>query len=168
MDVLLTLAEVSITMAGFSAIVVFFRRREDHRWREKDVGRFRGMVLHTIQASLFCLLPFLFMEFLDESGTWVICSLLLAAGSALQIAGALLEEGARHLVIKGQLIVTGGVAIGTQIYNVLAGGEPWGLGLYLIGVFWHVFQAAMLFVMLIWITDEYIEREDDEGRPGPD
>lgn len=163
MDVLLTLAEVAITMAGFSAIVVFFRRREEHIWFEKDVGRFHGMVLHTILASLFCLLPFVFREFMSDAQTWAVSSLLLALVTASQVIGALHHEGASHIVVKTQLLVSGGLVVFLQLYNFYLGGQPWGLGLYLIGVLWHVFQGAMLFVMLILITDEYIKKSGDAG-----
>ncbi len=37
--------------------------------------------------------------------------------------------------------------------------SEYALGLYLIGVFWHVMQAAILFVLLIWITESHIEQE---------
>jgi len=56
MNTLLTLAEVAITMAGFSAVVVSFKKRDTNTWLKLDADRFHGMILHAILA-LLSLLP---------------------------------------------------------------------------------------------------------------
>lgn len=52
-DLLFGLAELSVGLAGFSAIVVLFRRRETGKWRVGDAERFRGIVLHAISAFVY-------------------------------------------------------------------------------------------------------------------
>ena len=54
---LLTLAEVAVALAGFSAIIVVFRRGTNGKWRHRDADLFHGMVIHAICAVLFCLFP---------------------------------------------------------------------------------------------------------------
>ena len=56
-ELLFTLAEISVALAGFSAIVVLFKRRDSGRWHAADGNRFNGMVFHAIFAAFFCIFP---------------------------------------------------------------------------------------------------------------
>ena len=47
-DVLFTVAEIAVALAGFSAVVVLFKRRDSGRWRAADADRFHGMVVHGV------------------------------------------------------------------------------------------------------------------------
>jgi len=44
-EVLFAVAEFSVAVAGFSAIVVILRRSESGKWRAIDADRFHGMLL---------------------------------------------------------------------------------------------------------------------------
>jgi len=56
LDTLLPLAEVAITMAGFSAVVVILKKCDTNTKLKLDADRFHGMILHAILA-LLSLLP---------------------------------------------------------------------------------------------------------------
>ena len=43
--------EISVALAGFSAIVVLFRRGESGTWLPRDADRFHGMILHAAAAT---------------------------------------------------------------------------------------------------------------------
>ncbi len=45
-----------LTLAGFSAVVVSFKKRDANTWLKLDADRFHGMILHAILA-LLSLLP---------------------------------------------------------------------------------------------------------------
>ena len=86
MDTFQTLAEVSVAMAGFSSIVVFFKRRETDIWQKSDADRFHGMILHSMLAVLFAFLPSAFANFdIDTETTFRWCSSLLAVVTGLQV-----------------------------------------------------------------------------------
>ncbi len=147
-------------MAGFSAVVVIFKRRATDLWRKADADRFHGMVIHAILASLFCFLPFLVIEFTGtESDALRWCSGFLGVATAVQLTGAIRAESSSNLWIKGQLIVVGAAIVVLQGLNAIWDFPRYHLGLYLIGVFWHVMQAAIVFVMLIWIPASSIEKD---------
>ena len=56
-ETLLALAEVAISLAGFSAIVVVLKRGVTGTWSAYDAVRFHGMLVHSAFAILFCFLP---------------------------------------------------------------------------------------------------------------
>ena len=56
-ELLFTVAEISVALAGFSAVVVLFKRRDSGKWRAADANRFNGMVFHAMFAAFFCILP---------------------------------------------------------------------------------------------------------------
>ncbi len=159
MDTLLTLAEVAITMAGFSAVVIIFKKRDTGTWFKSDADRFQGMVIHTIIAVLFCFLPALLIEFFTETYALRLSSGLLCIGTAVQLAGAIRAEGIKNVWITVVIVSGGGGIVILQGINAIGIFPNYVLGLYLIGVFWHVVQAAILFVMLIWIPASQIESD---------
>ncbi len=158
MDTLLTLAEVAITMAGFSAIVVIFKRRTTELWRKTDADRFHGMVIHAIVAALFCFLPFLLIEFsTNETDALRVCSGLLCVTTTVIVANAVRLEGTSNAWIRVIFVCAGGIIVVLQGINAIWSLPGYVLGLYLVGVFWHLVQAAILFVMLIWIPASQTE-----------
>lgn len=150
-ETLFALAEISVALAGFSAIVVIFKRREDGSWHRADSDRFHGMVLHAMAAAFFCLLPALIAVFTGDTGVvWKIASGALGAqvlGHAAIIARL---PTTRRLDVVVALL-PGLVVVVLQAMNVLGIRFAGEFGPYLAGVVWHVFQAGVLFVALIWV-----------------
>ena len=87
---LLTLAEIAVTLAGFSGLVAAFRSRSLDEWHPRDL-----LILWLILglgglAMLFALLPLpLFQAGLGSSAVWRAASLVFLVFLLLAIAGAL-------------------------------------------------------------------------------
>jgi len=157
-SLLTTLAEISVALAGFSAIVVSFRQRNSGRWLEADADRFNGMVLHAMMALLFCLLPSVIGLFShDPLRVWGIASGVLG----LQIVGhALIAIRLATTDLRGRTILALGAVLGVFLVASGMGLSPMtALEAYLLGVLWHVAHSSVLFVWLIWIPAGPIERE---------
>ncbi len=93
-DFLLTLAEVSITFAGFAALLAVFRRLGS-AWAPVEIMGLWYMVAATVGALFFSLLPFLLFFFgLGEPAIWSVCCALLA----LFMVGE--GFGIRHLGVR--------------------------------------------------------------------
>ena len=160
MDVFLTLAEVAVAMAGFSAIVVMFKRRASGGWRKIDADRFHGMVLHAIFATVFALLPFAFTLFAvsdAEALRW--CCGLLGVATVVQVVAASRLESTSGLWIRIQIAGGGLLVLTLQAAGASGAFPEQALGIYFIGVFWHLVQAGMLFVLLVWIPESLIGPE---------
>lgn len=155
-DLLFSLAELSVGLAGFSAIVVLFRRRESGKWRVGDADRFRGMVLHAMSAALFCIVPAWIAVFVSEPARiWTIASGLLGADLAFQSSYVLRLPSTEA---RDRIVVAMGYAFAAlQALNAFGVGFAREFGPYLAGVLWHVFSAGFLFVYLIWIRAEEVE-----------
>jgi len=106
LDTLFTLGEVAIGMAGFSAIVVLFKRGDSGRWRADDADRFNGMLIHAMAAAFFCVLPAFLAVLIDApSRLWVVGSALLGTQIALH-TGIVLRlpstQGPARAVVRRQ------------------------------------------------------------------
>ena len=148
---LFTVAEMAIGMAGFSAIVVMFKRRGSGRWDPADADRFNGMLLHSIAAGFFCILPSVLQTFTREvATTWLLGSAALGL-QVLVHTCIVLRLPSSSWRVKALVGILGLLVAALQLANVTRLGFDREFGPYLVGVLWHMFQAGLLFLMLIWV-----------------
>ena len=77
---LYTIAEVGVTLAGFSGLVVAFQRRDLKSWSPPDFMNFLFLITNTLLVVLLSLLPIpLLLWGLSEGAIWSVCSLSMAA-----------------------------------------------------------------------------------------
>lgn len=155
MDSLNTLAEVAIAFAGFSSVVVIFRRPSDGGWSAPEANRFTGMIVHALHAAGFAFVPQILLYFLpSDAMVWAVSSLMLGISTLLHVfvAGRLelatSRAGAIVVLISGLLIFA------LQLANLFSWLGPPGPGLFLVGIFWHTAQAGFLFFVLVSVPPE--------------
>ena len=158
---LLSLAEVAIALAGFSAIVVVLKRGVEGKWSALHADQFNGMVIHAIFAVIFCLLPMLLNILIqDVSTTFHILCAVLGAQVIAHSFGVMFFNTTST---AARLSLAFGVLIGATQFLVFT---DWGVQreyeIYLTGIVWHLIQAGLLFVMLVWIPTGLIEEETVE------
>lgn len=150
LDTLLTTAEIAIALAGFSAIVMVMRRDKAGQWAARDVDRFHGMVVHAVFAVAFCFLP----RVIDVVVQDMVTSLHIACGLlGVQIiahcVGVMLMPTTDRM---GYVSLLFGIVVGLLQFTAFT---DWGvqreMEIYLLGIIWHILQAGMLFVLLIWV-----------------
>ncbi len=151
---LLTLAQLSLVLAGFTGVVVAFRQRGLETWPEHEQVRFRYMLELAAYSILFELLPFLLHHLgLAETTAWAVCSALLALWFVTRIVQTLRidPEVRRRLDRFWFLLYQWGSALFALLAagNALALAGPPGLGLYLAGLGWMLFYSASLYVRLV-------------------
>lgn len=155
---LFALAELAVAFAGFSAIVVLFKRRDSGKWLPGDADRFHGMVLHAMAAVFFCALPAIVGVFTTSPDwIWGLASGLLGlqiAAHVILVLSFSTTTGFGRIALGFGLLVAG-----LQALNVLEVGFSREFGPYLLGVLWHLFQSGVLFVWLIWIPADAVETE---------
>lgn len=150
-DILLGLAEISVALAGFAAVVVLFRRDDAGRWAASHADRFHGMITHALFALAFCLFPQLVATFTTEpSAIWAVSSTLLAIQIAAHVFGiwflATTSIRARAVVGLGLLFALANALNAAGIHFERA------FAPYAAGIIWHILQSAGLFAGLIWIS----------------
>lgn len=156
-DTLLTLAEIAVGLAGFSSVVVIFKRREGGSWRLEDADRFNGMILHAVAAVLLCLVPMVLEVFTGAGhAQWVAASGLLG----LQVAGhsaAIVALSSTGPIARWAVLGTGLAVAALQGANALGLGAPPRAGPYVVGVVWHLVLAGGLFVALVWVPSDSVD-----------
>ena len=70
-EILLTIAEIAIALAGFSGVVAFLGNRAQGEWRSADLIRFKNLLNYSIAALLFSFFPIIFFELgVSEPTAW--------------------------------------------------------------------------------------------------
>ena len=155
-----------MALAGFSAIVVLFKRRESGKWLATDADRFQGMVVHAMYAAAFCLLPWVVRLFSTQPPiVWSIASGLLGAQLVCHVTIILRLPTSS---VRARLIASAGFVVAAlQFANALGVGFAHELRPYVVGILWHMFHAGMLFVMLVLIAPEHIQHDGDIADDSP-
>ncbi len=160
-DVLQTIAEVTATFAGFTAILVVFRRRV--QWSETEII---GLV-HFLQISLgvvlLSLAPFMLSSLeLSEEMVWRVSNALLGAYHAYLLAWILPRAGeAPSRIARWARPFLGTFGVGSTLLNVVVavGALPRALVFALLfGLLWLLAMALVNFVFILMAT----VRESDD------
>lgn len=157
-ETLLNLAEVAIALAGFSAIVVVLKRTTSGMWSRVDSDQFMGMVAHAVFAVVFCFLPAFIDVFVQDPVTTYRLSGVFLGVQIIAHCGFVLRHKA--LVTGGKVSLWVGFLFGVLQFAPFT---DWGvqreLAFYVVGIMWHILQAGMLFVSLVWISEDQISDE---------
>jgi len=107
---LLTLAQVAIGLAGFSAILVALSGKP-HQWTPVDAFRIRNILALSFQSVFLSLVPFVLAFFsLSESTVWQVSVLILAIatlGSVLLVLGGVYRlSPSERAVLKAVVVST--------------------------------------------------------------
>ena len=157
-ETLPSLAEIAITIAGFSAIVVVFKQRDSGEWLPDDAHRFHGMLSHAMFAAFFCLFPSLISVFTaDQSLIWSIASSALGVQLFANCIIIFRLPSGGWPARLSLLLSLGAFAL--QVLNVTAVYFSHEFRPYLGGVLLHVFQAGALFVSLVWLPSSGIRND---------
>lgn len=152
-DILLNIAQIALTLAGFSALLSVFRRGDDG-WSEEEVIGQRLILELSFASAAFSVLPLAIFHTLGEAPVWRISSGLLIAFTILwglfsrrrskQAAGDVPQPRTRVWVI-GQ--ASSLVAMVIQALNVFLWGSFSG---YIWGILWLAFSAGLQFMLFVY------------------
>ena len=107
---LLTLAQVAIGLAGFSAILVALSGKP-HQWTPVDAFRIRNILAFSFQSVFLSLIPFVLAFFsLPESTVWKVSLLIIAIASLgnvlLVLSGVYRLSRPERAVLKAVVVST--------------------------------------------------------------
>jgi len=126
--ILNTLAEVAITLAGFSGVVVAFRLRGAHAWSPTELRVLWFLIGDSFLVLFFSLLPFpLAIANWSDDALWSSCNALL--GSWFIVGDVLALRGERRDRIAQQLITV--PVISPILYVMSIGALAMGIALWL-------------------------------------
>ena len=150
------LAEIAVGLAGFSSIVMAFRRGSAHApWNRGDVFRFQDMLESSLVAALFAILPAALGGLgLDAPNLWPVVSALffifVVFNSLRRVRQwSRLPAGALSNPLYVFFIIMLVVVAAVQLLNVLGWIVPKGPGPYLFGVTWYTIYSGFMFYRLM-------------------
>lgn len=159
--VLYTLAQVAITLAGFSGVVVVFRQRGIHAWSPTELRIFWLLIGDSLLVLLFSLLPIpLALANWSHDAIWGFCNALLGSwfilGDLLALQGEQRDRAARQLItvpvitpILYVVVVVAlgmGIALWLSVWNLIV---PRGQAVYVLGLIALLAFAAVEFLFFI-------------------
>lgn len=171
-SILYTLAEVGVTLAGFSGLVVVFRRPSAHGWSRTELRTLWFLIGDSLLVLLFALLPFPLHLWTWSSGAvWGLCSALLGSwfllGNMLQIRGERQDRAAEELVtvpvittlfhVSVVVALAMGLALWFSVFDILV---PRGQAIYVLGLITLVVFAAVEFLFFIGLMSVHHETPD--------
>jgi hypothetical protein len=152
-DLLTTLAQLGVALAGFSGIVVVLGARATGEWSPRERRLLSILLGGSGAAILWSLLPLLLLAsqlperrvWLLSSGSWIITQVPVLAVRTRQVAqdrDARSQE--RGFVIF--VFLSGVTALAVQLVNLLWLGLAWP---HLAAVTWHLALSFLVFVRLL-------------------
>lgn len=159
MELFHTFIQSSIAVLAFSAIVVEFRRRSK---QNLNLRQYQGIIGHTMQAFTYSCLPIIGKEFIhDETLLWQWCGGILGFFTFLQGATVLFVDKASSAKIRLMMFGASTLVSVLQLSYIFKFIES-GIGVYSIGVFWHLLQS--LLIISVFIMDPGLNNDvNSEG-----
>ena len=144
-DLLSLFAEVTIGIAGFSAIVLAVRGKSVYNAQNRDV--FIGMLVHCSQALLYSILPMVCLLIFPAAKVWFWLTLIAAGFTTLHMLGVLIQEWKRGWGVRiGSFLET---LICIAVLTNLAYAWSPTPNVYPVVPFIHLFQSFLLFLMML-------------------
>ena len=153
MDILASIAEISVAFAGFAGIITALSGRGFGGLDQGNITRFRLMIYSSLSATLVALLPFL-VAHNSTAINWWFCILLLT----LFLIGFLTVLVRVFIVQVAQAQLSGPVAYSVVSLGItavivqmlaLSGLIEADLGIYMFGVYYLLIQSGISFTRLI-------------------
>jgi hypothetical protein len=153
-----TTAEIGVALAGFAALVISFRQRQDSSLSDADRLVVASLVERGLMAAFFSFLPILLfglglserLIWFFSSGTFVAygVSIMIRTARSRKISGGLASNPAFYI-----LFAIGVLMVALQICHAFALGlrqSPWW---YLVAVTWLLVSAGyrFFFVLRGWV-----------------
>lgn len=156
-DVLLTIAELALTLGGFGGVVAAFSGTRD-RWHPMAVVRFRALILISLGAALLALapLPLHYGGVADET-LWAVASLFAAAvigvtllGMIWYARGPMVAHGSRLWSLIAVAVTAGALVV--NVLNALSVGFSRSFTGYVCALLLLLVLAGLYFFRLIVLS----------------
>ena len=151
LDVLLSVAEISVAFAGFAGIITAVVGRSEGGWDPGNLTRFRLMISSSLSATVMSLIPYVFLLNSDEiDWNWSvgILGVFLFLSSALWIRSFVVgRRNLNNYVSFGISLMA--VSATLVQFAALTDFITADLGIYFLGVFYLFIQSCIAFVRLV-------------------
>ena len=178
-QILDTLANVGVTLAAFSGVVVAFRAHGASKWSRTEIRVLWFLIIDSFLVVFFALLPVpLALAEWSEDSLWSLCSALLGTwffvGFAMALLGEFRDRAARRRITIPVItpILYGvemlapllGIALWLSVWDLV----PRGQAVYVAGLITLLAFAAVEFLFFIGITARQGREDSSNARDDRD
>jgi len=154
-DFLLTISELSIAVAGFSAIVVMLNTKPIKEWTDADRLNLRLLLQVSALTIIFSLLPSILSVSLDPDHAWQYSLAIYGAVHMADVSSFLLKmTSGTQTAFK----VCGSIGVVVAVLQLLVAwlGTPiaWE-SMYLVSLVWHLCVTFTAFALLLYGMREH-------------
>lgn len=174
-DVLLGVAEIAVTLAGFSSISAVFAARRPEHWTGIEVIRFWNLLAISLSVVFLALIPIWIGGFgWTEPTVWTVSSVVqavwigaYAAHMRLRYPWAFKDPGQADVRVAYASLVLSCALVGSQLLNAAGIGFTRSFTGYLTGLLGSLAAASIFFVLFLIKSGPRIrgpDTVDDGGR----
>jgi len=149
-DLLLTMAEVAVGLAGFSAIIVTLNRRPIREWDDTDQLNLRLLIQVSGLTIFFSLLPLLLQIPLSIPDTWLYGLLIYGLIHIIDVSFFLMNVTPETPPVFRNSARTGFCVAVIQLIVFGVGTTVWQEAVYVFTLFWHLGIVFLAFILLLY------------------
>jgi len=153
MDLLASIAEISVAFAGFAGIITALSGRRFGELGRGNLTRFRLMIYSSLSATFMALMPYAFL-YNSSTPNWSVCILLLMIylvgflSLLIRVFIRQVAQGSLNGYVAFSVASLGVITTLIQLASLVGLAEP-DLGIYLLGIYYLLVQSGVSFVRLI-------------------
>ena len=149
-DLLLTVSQLAIGLAGFSAIIVTLNPKPIREWDATDRLNLRLLIQVSFVTLFFALLPFLLAISVETEGVWFYVLWLYGVIHLVDVSTFLFRMTGETPTIFRVTAVVGFFIAVLQIGIAVTGSPIMRETAYLATLVWHLYVVFMAFTLLLY------------------
>jgi len=158
-DFLITVAQISIAIAGFSSIVEALSTRHLQHWSDVERFKFRMLLQVAAFAMFFALLPLVLMQLWEEQTAWRTALLIYGIFHLVDIGSFIIKFPSGVPWVVKLTTFIGLTIAGLQIYIASVPLSRFVIFIYMVALVWQLFIAFLGFAMMLYGTRTEVEKK---------
>lgn len=144
-----TIAQVAITLVGFTGIVIAFGERARDNWTAEDKLRLYTMLYPTITAFFCSFVPIVLVYFSSSiETTWRLSNAVLGLAHGINLAGFLLGAKGNNITMGQKLNAISGGSIVLAHFLASSAVVPWQQAIFIFGLLQQLYVGIHNFMLL--------------------
>jgi hypothetical protein len=144
-----TIAQVAITLIGFSGIVLVFGERAASKWNPEESIRLFALVAPSLTAFFCSFVPIMIFSLTtDVSFVWKISNAILGFAHLANIAFFIANPVKAELTIGQRINAVIGVLVIISHFLVVFGVIPWAAFVFIFGLLQQIYISTYNFILL--------------------
>ena len=149
-DTLLTIAEIAVALAGFSAIVVMLNAKPIREWDDTDRLNLRLLVQVSAGTIFLALLPSILNVSIAEPELWTFALFLYGLLHVIDVSSFLFNMTKETPNVFRNAAIVGTLIAIAQLVIAWTGSPTAKETAYLGTLLWHLFIVFMAFILLLY------------------